>query len=430
MNPKTSALTEDARKDLKKIREAEILIGIPSYQSIHSIGRVVKACLVGLAKYFPDKRGLIFISEGGDAVAVSETLRDLSVEEAFDQNMITVPKARSEVLVTDYRGIPGKGTAVKAIFEAAGRIGARACAVLDSDLQSISPEWVQLLIAPVLVKGFGFVTPYYSRHKYDGTITNLIAYPMTRALYGRRVRQPIGGDFGFSPQLAESLLKKEFWNGSVARFGIDIWMTTVAIKEGFRICQSFLGAKIHDDKDPGKDLAPMFLQVVGTLFALTRRYESEWIHVLGSRPTAIFGFETEVSPRPVPVDVENLKRSFREAVPSYRAEWQDILEPGNYYKLMEVCEEQDRYFELPFEVWVKSIYDFAVAYPAYEGNPETILAALLPIYYAAVASFVVKTKEMDNRRVEELINRQCETFENLKPYLIQRWEAASQKRRG
>lgn len=430
MNPDSSALSEDAQKDLKKIRGADILIGIPSYNSVHSIGRVVKACLVGLAKYFPDKRGLIFVSEGGAAAGVAATLRDLSLNEALEQSMIAPPKVRSEILVTDYRGIPGKGTAIKAIFEASGRVGARACAVLDSDLQSISPEWVELLIAPVLVKGFGFVTPYYSRHKYDGTITNLIAYPMTRALYGRRVRQPIGGDFGFSPQLAESLLKKQLWASNVARFGIDIWMTTVAIKEGFRICQSFLGAKIHDDKDPGKDLAPMFLQVVGTLFALTRRYESEWTHVLGSRPTAIFGFETEVSPKPVQVDVENLQRSFREAVPSSRAAWQDILEPENYYKVMEVYEKPDRYFELPFEVWVKSIYDFSVAYSAYEENPETIVTALLPIYYAAVASFVVKTKEMDNRRVEELINRQCETFEDLKPYLIQRWEATSQQRRG
>ncbi len=430
MNPKTWALSEDARKDLKKIGEAEVLIGIPSYNSVHSIGRVVKACLLGLAKYFPDKRGLILVSEGGGAAAVSEMLRDLSLEEAFEQSLIAPPKARAEILVTDYQGIPGKGTAIKAIFEAAGMVGAQACAVLDSDLQSISPEWVELLIAPILVKGFGFVTPYYSRHKYDGTITNLIAYPMTRALYGRRVRQPIGGDFGFSPQLAESLLEKELWESSVARFGIDIWMTTVAIKEGFKICQSFLGAKIHDEKDPGKDLAPMFLQVVGTLFALTQRYESEWFHVLGSRPTAIFGFETEVNPKPVQVDVGNLQRSFREAVPTYQAEWQNTLEPENYYKLMEVCEEQDRYFELPFEVWVKSIYDFAVAYGENGVNHDLTLQALLPIYYAAVASFVVKTKEMDNRRVEELINLQCETFEELKPYLIQRWETTSQQRRG
>ncbi len=46
------------------------------------------------------------------------------------------------------------------------------------------------------------IAPYYHRHKYDGTITNGIIYPMTRTLYGKSVRQPIGGEFGFSGRLA------------------------------------------------------------------------------------------------------------------------------------------------------------------------------------------------------------------------------------
>ena len=51
-------------------------------------------------------------------------------------------------------------------------------------------------------------------------------------------------------------------DSDVARFGIDIWMTTTALADGFRVCQAFLGAKIHDAKDPGADLAAMLVQVV------------------------------------------------------------------------------------------------------------------------------------------------------------------------
>lgn len=100
------------------------------------------------------------------------------------------------------------------------------------------------------------------------------------------MRQPIGGDFGFSLGLVESLLSKDVWETDIARFGIDIWMTTVAICESFKICQSFLGAKIHDDKDPGKDLSPMFTQVVGTICSLMNIYQAKWLRVRGSRPTA------------------------------------------------------------------------------------------------------------------------------------------------
>lgn len=92
-------------------------------------------------------------------------------------------------------------------------------------------------------RGIRLRRPYYLRHKYDGTITNSLAYPLTRALYGQRIRQPIGGEFGFSGALAAHYLDQHVWESEVARFGIDIWMTTEAIACGARVCQSFLGAK-------------------------------------------------------------------------------------------------------------------------------------------------------------------------------------------
>ena len=150
-----------------------------------------------------------------------------------------------------YHGLPGKGSAFRTIFRAAEVLEARACAVVDADLRSITPEWVHLLLAPVLDQGFDYVAPYYLRHKFDGTITNSVVYPMTRALYGRQIRQPIGGDFGMSRALLRHYLSLPVWDTDVARYGIDIWMTTTAICGGYSICQAFLGAKLHDAKDPG-----------------------------------------------------------------------------------------------------------------------------------------------------------------------------------
>ena len=49
-------------------------------------------------------------------------------------------------------------------------------------------------------------------------------------------------------------------------------MTTSALTGGFAVCQTRLGAKIHDPKDPGADLGPMFRQVVGTILRLADRY--------------------------------------------------------------------------------------------------------------------------------------------------------------
>jgi len=93
----------------------------------------------------------------------------------------------------------------------ASLLKAEAARVVDSDLRSITPEWIDLLLRPVLHAGFDFVAPYYHRHKYDGTITNSIVYPFTRALYGFRLRQPIGGEFGLSRRVMSRYLERSDW---------------------------------------------------------------------------------------------------------------------------------------------------------------------------------------------------------------------------
>ena len=100
------------------------------------------------------------------------------------------------------------------------------------------------------------MAPLYARYKYDGTITNTVTYPLTRALYGHRIRQPIGGDFGVSGDLVRHYLELDDWTDDISKFGIDIWMTTSALTGGFAVCQTRLGAKVHDPKDPGSDLGP------------------------------------------------------------------------------------------------------------------------------------------------------------------------------
>jgi hypothetical protein len=177
--------------------------------------------------------------------------------------------------VTVYRGVPGKGSGLRAVFEVAQFLKAKAAAVFDSDLISITPEWVRNTLEPIF-QGYDYAAPDYNRYKFDGTITNTIAYNLTRTLYGYRIRQPIGGDFGLSLPLIKYYLDQDVWESDVAKFGIDIWMTTTAVVGGFNICQSRLGVKIHGEKDPSADLGPMFRQVVGTTFQLMERYEDYW----------------------------------------------------------------------------------------------------------------------------------------------------------
>jgi len=49
--------------------------------------------------------------------------------------------------------------------------------------------------------------------------------------------------------------------------------------------------------------------------------------------------------------------------------------------------------------------------------------SLTPIYFGRTASFVIETKEMPTYEAEEVIERLCDEFEKLKPYLLRTWNA-------
>ena len=176
----------------------------------------------GLAKYFPDCRALLLNSDGGSRDGTPEVVREASIG-SFETLLAAHPLRAVHRIVTPYHGIPGKGSALRTVFAAAALTGARACAVVDSDLRSVTPEWVDLLINPVLRHDYDFVAPLYHRHKYDGTITNSIVYPLTRALYGARVRQPIGAISG-SPDVWRSTTSattcgRRTWRASASTSG-------------------------------------------------------------------------------------------------------------------------------------------------------------------------------------------------------------------
>ncbi|HIJ41774.1 MAG TPA: glycosyltransferase, partial [Deltaproteobacteria bacterium] len=195
-------------KRIEEIQSADVLVGIPCYNNETTIAHVIQMVSHGLATHYKGMRSVIFVADGGSTDDTREVAKEFQL------------KPWQEKLVSIYRGPGGKGTALRSLFETASRLNVRVCAMVDSDLRSITPDWVKYLLDPVLEKGYQFVAPVYVRHKFDGTITNNIVYNLTRALYGKRIRQPIGGDFAISSDLAKYYIEQDVWDSDVARFGI------------------------------------------------------------------------------------------------------------------------------------------------------------------------------------------------------------------
>ena len=417
--PASTPLTAETEAQVAQLAETDILVGIPSFNNVETIGHVVRAVSAGLAKYFPDARSVLVNSDGGSTDGTQQVVAQAVV----DLKTLFVGDQQSPLhkIITPYHGIPGKGSAFRTIFEIARRLRAKACAVVDSDLRSITPEWLELLISPVLDQGHDYVAPYYLRHKYDGTITNSIVYPLTRTLYGHRIRQPIGGDFGFSGYLAQHYLDKHVWESEVARFGIDIWMTTEAIASGARVCQSFLGAKIHNPKDPAADLSAMLVQVLGAVFALMEEHYSVWSKLEGSKPVNLFGFQYEVGVEPVNVNVDRMISSFRQGLSDLSSIWEQILSAETLAGLrpLGTCALQE--FRIVDSLWARIVYDAAISYHKGVMPREHLLKAFTPLYLGRTASFVLDTQGLTSAEAEGRIEMLCHAFEKDKSYLVSRW---------
>ena len=406
----STALRQPTRRRLERLGSADIVIGIPCFNNDPTLAHVIKTVEDGLALHYPGHKGVVFVADGG------------SVDDSREEGEELVRSPWIERVVTIYRGIPGKGSAVRAIFEASDLLKAKACLLFDSDLRSITPDWVKSMADAIIEGGHDFVAPCYKRYKYDGTITNNIVYNLTRALYGYQVRQPIGGDFAFSLQLLQTYLREEEWETDVGRFGIDIWLTTTAMVQKAKIAQANLGVKIHDVKDPAESLGPMFRQVVSTLLLLMEKYEGEWKGVKGSKSVVTVGPELRVEPQAFDINVAKLIDDFKVGYSNWHEIWRKIIAP-EYWKVIErLFKADEKGFHIETEVWARILYDLAAAFHHWKGNRHLMVSLMTPLYFARVASFVNRTKEMTNDEAEKLVEEQAEVFEKNKNYLISRWD--------
>jgi glycosyltransferase involved in cell wall biosynthesis len=393
------------------VQKAEIVVGIPSFNEASLIAYPTIQAAIGLKEYFNDLSAVIINCDNSSTDGTGNVFMKADTS--------GIPK----IYLSTPKGVKGKGNNFKNLFRKVIELDAAAIIVVDADLKSITPRWIKNLGEP-LFNDFGYVAPLYVRHKYDGTITNNIAYPLTRCLYGRRVRQPIGGDFGFSGKMANLYMKSSLWNEEVSQFGIDIWMTTIAMNEGVPICQAFMGRpKVHKPKDPAADLGPMFKQVISTIFNLMIAYHDKWESTKWSKPTAIFGFglgEVEMPPA-INVNKEKLYQRFREGFNTYWDVYRSIFSAENLQKIREIASLSIDHFEMPVPVWAKVLFDFALNYYNNKVDRTKAIEVLIPLYYGMTLSFVNKTEGMSIQQAEEFLEDMCLVFEQTKPYIIDRW---------
>src|SRR4051812_37169269 len=123
--PVQSALDDQLRQGIARVRRADLLVGIPSFRNAGTIGHVARTVAQGLTEHFRDARVVLVNADGGSEDGTRER--------------VVAEGAAVPVISGRYVGPPGKGSAFRAIFEAAGGVGAGACAGVGLGLRSVTP---------------------------------------------------------------------------------------------------------------------------------------------------------------------------------------------------------------------------------------------------------------------------------------------------
>ncbi len=380
---------------LKDIGDVDVVIGILTKDVEPTILHVMNVVREGILQYLSPYSTLIVVSDGfsTDRTAELATMFDIS----------PVKK-----LVVEQMGVPGKGDGIRTVMEIAHHINSKAIAFVDGDLLSIKGEWIQEMARPVLYGRTDLVVPFYVRDKFDGVITNNLAYPFTKAYYGSDIRQPIGGEFCISRKLMEILRNHPLFPSD---FGIDIFITTVAAAERRRIREAMLGLKLHESTtkyaDPESSLIPMFRQVVKTMFDLAIYYSKR------NERTAMTDIVVSdyYGPIPVPVEVNmgKMKETLAMRYEEYRALYAKVL-PEDIVQTLDKFPRGKATMDA--KSWARSVWHLFAAY--YTTQDIVLIDALRVLWLARFIEFYNECKEMGFPEAEKAIRDNARFFEDVK----------------
>lgn len=392
-----SALDNEARRELRQIGRADMLIGIPTHRNARTLGEVLDAVIQGIDTYFPDRRIVLMNADGGSSDGTVELISSAPTQ----PNVLK--------LLSAYQGQTGKGSAIRAILEAAGKLNVKACVVFEAQAPGITAEWLPSLAGPVL-HGDDATLGCYHRSAYAAALTDNLIYPFVRAFFNTDLRDPLAPEFAVSGALAAQLAACDVWETNIARYGVNVWLATYVIVRRFQVSQVDLGYRGDVSGEPGALLDPRIVHSAMALFRLLSAERSRWEKGAPPYHVALKGGRCEDRHIACPDCSEALLAGMRDGLERYADQLGEVLLPERLEQVQALANVPDAEFAFPLRLWAECVLDFALSYNAGEGDPDRVAEALLPIYFGRAASYIRETDEMTPVQRERQVRRILQAF--------------------
>ena len=413
-----SILTDDFLRELINVGEVDLLVGLATYNDAKTVGNVMQAVRAGLLRYFPRQRTVVVNADGGSRDGTQELVRDASISDM--RHVSNLSSLRTLHCISTHYSRDGNGGALHTILAAAELLRASSLVVISPESTNMEPEWVERLVRPVAKENFDLITPIYRRHKFDALLVRTLLYPMIRAIYGKRLREPVPIDFAFSGRLATQFLAQESSSPDVQQTGVEMQLALAAMGGDFRVGQSFLGVRERMEHGAA-ELVPAMRRTVGVLFSSLENFAA-WSTVKDSQPVPTIGVEHEVSLEPLRVNRKRLHQMFVSGVEELDPVLRTILYDTTLAELKALAQQPEEEFVFPDELWVTTVYEFAASHHKAVISRDHVIQALAPLYRGKALAFVLENREASAEEIEKNVEALCLSFESLKPYLLQLWD--------
>jgi hypothetical protein len=415
-------LSDDLLRQLMSVGEVDLLVGILAHSSATTMRRAISSVEDNLQQNFVRQRMAIISVDGGaidDPTSVSAGGAPMKVPGSKGLNSLrTIHRVRA-----GFNAAPSAGVALRTILASADLLRAKACAVVSPATSSSSPDWIANLLRPAFRDGYDFVAPLYSRHKFGGLLARNLLYPMTRALFGRRVRELYSDEWAFSSKLGGFCLNEDVWHEEPVRTRPEAWMGISALTSDYRCCQIFLGEKPQPPAGSGPDLVEALRQTVGSLFWCLETHQNAWMDREGSDPVPTFGPDHAITAEPMNLDTARMFEMFHTGVRQLEPILQTILRPDTHAAIQAIATMDQQAFRFDSELWVRMLYDFASSYHHSVINRDHLVQALVPLYRGKIYSFLVEHANSSPSELEAASETLCLAFERQKSYLREQWKA-------
>jgi hypothetical protein len=308
---------------------------------------------------------------------------------------------------------------IQAVFAVADKLQARGCCVMASKLEAFTPQCISQFARP-LVDGQGdLVLPHYARRKFEGLLTNSILAPLTRTLYGKRVNNPMGPDFGISRGLLEKVAAK---GGSASgnRLHPLASLTPAALCQNLNVLEVHLGSRVYPPTD-WANMSSILADVLSPVFLEMERNAPCWQRTRFSTPLPSIGEPCATSQDGATLDTTRLVESFQLGNRELQEIWGLVLPPSTLFELRKLARLPVDQFQMPDELWVRIVYDFALAHRLRTISRDHLLRSMTPLYLGWVASYAHDVQGANAFSVERRLERLCSVYEAGKPYLVSRW---------